>query len=118
VSKFDAGRAMTAEGCPEPEHHPACLEEDDLLVRLLGAAPAQSLIEGAGPGEVSHTERDEADSLLHGSLRLRRQNGRRQLRAQFLEHALEDAGERREGVNQVLERVDGHLELERQAEFG
>jgi hypothetical protein len=44
MCEFYAGRAVAPELRPEPQDHAACLEEADLLVRLLCAVPAHRLI--------------------------------------------------------------------------
>jgi hypothetical protein len=64
VGQFDAGRSMTAERCPQTQHHPASLKEADLVVWLVGAAPTQRLVEPAGAAEVGDAEGHEADALL------------------------------------------------------
>jgi hypothetical protein len=48
VGELDAGRAVTAERCPQPEDHAAGLEEAHLVVELLRAAPAHRLVEQSG----------------------------------------------------------------------
>src|ERR1700722_19980358 len=65
VGEFDAGCSMAAESGPQAEHHPSGLEEAHLVVRLLRPAPAERLIEGAGPGEVVNSEGHETDALIH-----------------------------------------------------
>src|SRR6266852_429923 len=66
VRQFDPGRAVTAERGPQAEDHSACLEKRDLVVRLLGAAPAEGLVEGSGAGEIRHAKGHHADPLFHG----------------------------------------------------
>ena len=66
MGELDARRAVAAERGPEAEGHPAGLEEADLVVGLLGAAPAERLVEGAGAGEVGHAEGHQTDALVHG----------------------------------------------------
>jgi hypothetical protein len=66
VGEFDARRAVATERGPQAEHHPAGLEEADFVVGLLGAGPAERLIEPAGPGEIGDAEGHQADALIHG----------------------------------------------------
>ena len=56
---------MTAKRSPQAEDHSAGLEERDLVVGLLGAAPPERLVKGPGAGEVPHSEGHETDPLFH-----------------------------------------------------
>jgi hypothetical protein len=55
---------MAAERGPEPEDNATSLEEADLLVRLLCAAPAHRLIKGSGPGQIGDAKGYQTDALL------------------------------------------------------
>jgi hypothetical protein len=55
------GELVTA---PQDQTQTSRLEEDRLLELL--ALPAQGLVEGPGAGQVTDTERDQADALFHG----------------------------------------------------
>jgi hypothetical protein len=50
MCEFYAGHAVAPELRPEPQDHAACLEEADLLVRLLCAVPAHRLIKRSACG--------------------------------------------------------------------
>jgi GrpB-like predicted nucleotidyltransferase (UPF0157 family) len=65
VGQFDAWRTVAAECGPKTEDHAARLKEADLVIWLLRPAPAESLVERTGSGQVSDTERDQADPLIH-----------------------------------------------------
>src|SRR5580704_2975129 len=65
VGEFDAGCTMSAESSPKAKHHSSGLEETDLVVGLLGTAPAERLVEGAGAGQVVDSEGHETDALVH-----------------------------------------------------
>jgi hypothetical protein len=56
---------MSAKRCPQPENHPAGLEEHDLIVGLQGTAPTESLVERSGPRQVLYTQGNKADPLFH-----------------------------------------------------
>jgi hypothetical protein len=64
VGELDPWCAVTAELGPQAEHHAASLEEADVVIWLLGARPAERLVERAGAGEVSYPKRDKTDPLL------------------------------------------------------
>src|SRR5947209_6183137 len=66
VGELEAGGWLAAELGPEAEDHAAGLEEDDLVVGLVGAGPAEGFVERAGAAEVGGAEGDQADALLHG----------------------------------------------------
>src|SRR6266571_1538470 len=68
VGELDPGSAVTPERRPQAEDHPAGLEEADLIIGLLGAAPAERLVERPGPGKVGDTERHQADALIHAEI--------------------------------------------------
>ena len=65
VCQFDPGGPVTTEGGPQAEHHSTGLVERDLVVRLLGAAPAERLVEGARACQVPDSERHHTDALFH-----------------------------------------------------
>src|SRR5688500_18152847 len=65
LREFDTGCAVAPERSPEPPHHATSLEEADLLVRLLCAAPAHRLIKGSGPGQIADAKGYQTDALLH-----------------------------------------------------
>src|SRR5687768_238596 len=65
LREFDTGCAVAPERGPEPQDHATSLEEADLLVRLLCAAPAHRLIKGSGPGQIADAEGYQTDALLH-----------------------------------------------------
>jgi SAM-dependent methyltransferase len=65
VRQLDPRCAMTPESRPESEHHPAGLEEADLVIGLLSTSPSQRLVEPTGPGQIVNAESDKADTLLH-----------------------------------------------------
>src|SRR6186997_1300201 len=50
---------------PEPDDHPARLEEDDVVVGLRAGRPAERFVERARPLEIGHAEGDEREALLH-----------------------------------------------------
>jgi len=52
---------------PQRQHHVAGLKEDDVVVGLGAARPAQGLVETARAGQVAHAEGDHADSLSHAT---------------------------------------------------
>lgn len=56
---------MTAERRPQTEDHPGRLEEADLVVRLLRAAPAKRLVQRAGSEEICYAKGHQAYPLLH-----------------------------------------------------
>jgi hypothetical protein len=56
---------MASQRRPQPEDHSARLEEGDLIVRLLGAAPTERLVERQSATEIADAERDETDPLFH-----------------------------------------------------
>jgi hypothetical protein len=66
VRQLDCWCAVPAECGPQAEHHSAGLEEDHLVVWLLGARPSERLVEGASAGEVFYAKGYEADPLFHG----------------------------------------------------
>src|SRR5688500_6036315 len=65
LREFDTGCALAPERSPEPQDHATSLEEADLLVRLLCAAPAHRLIKGSGPGQIADAKGYQTDALLH-----------------------------------------------------
>jgi hypothetical protein len=65
LREFDTGCAVAPERGPEPQDHATSLEEADLLVRLLCAAPAHRLIQGSGPGQIADANGYQTDALLH-----------------------------------------------------
>jgi len=71
VRQLDARCSVPAESCPEPEHHPARLEEADLSIWLLSAAPTERLVEPASPRQIGDAQGHEAYALLH-SMRIPR----------------------------------------------
>jgi len=56
---------MAPERRPEAEDHSAGLKEGDLIVGLLGAPPAERLVEGSGARKILHAEGHQADPLFH-----------------------------------------------------
>jgi len=56
VRELDSGGAVAAERGPQSEDHPSGLEEANLVVGLLGPAPAERLVKGAGPRELGDVE--------------------------------------------------------------
>src|SRR2546425_8182943 len=65
MCQFDPGRPVTTEGGPQAEHHSPCLVEGDLVVGLLGAAPAECLVERTLARQVAYSERHHTDALFH-----------------------------------------------------
>src|SRR6266487_2636191 len=65
VSQLDPRGAVTTERGPQAEDHPAGLEEADVVVRLLRAAPAELLVERPCARQVGDAESHETDALLH-----------------------------------------------------
>src|SRR5688500_8173538 len=65
LREFDTGCAVAPERSPEPQDHATSLEEADLLVRLLCAAPPHRLIKGSGPGQIADAKGYQTDALLH-----------------------------------------------------
>src|SRR5688500_14423555 len=65
LREFDTGCALAPERSPEPQDHATSLEEADLPVRLLCAAPAHRLIKGSGPGQIADAKGYQTDALLH-----------------------------------------------------
>jgi hypothetical protein len=65
VGEFDAGSSVTAERCPQSEHHAPGLKEADLIVGLLCVVPAEGLVERTGSAKIGDAKRDKADALIH-----------------------------------------------------
>lgn len=65
VGELDPRRAVSAERGPEGEHHSSRLEETDLIIRLLGSTPPESLIEGARRVQILDAEGHDTDALIH-----------------------------------------------------
>src|SRR3984893_6197797 len=59
VGEIDATCTMYAESSTKAKHHSSGLEETDLVVGLLGTAPAERFVEGAGAGQVVDSEGHE-----------------------------------------------------------
>jgi hypothetical protein len=59
------GRPVAPERSPQAEDHPTRLEEHDLVVGLLRAAPPQRLIKCSSADEVGDSKSHKADPLLH-----------------------------------------------------
>src|SRR6185369_5632184 len=62
-------RAVVGElvAAPQRNDHPARPEEDHVVIGFGAGGPAESLVEGARPGQIRDPERDQAYTLLHGS---------------------------------------------------
>src|ERR671916_2338280 len=73
---LDAAVLREARAVPERHHEPTGLEEDDVVVRCRPRGPAERLVERACSGQIAHSERDEADALLHGGSLPGRSRGR------------------------------------------
>jgi hypothetical protein len=57
--------AVAAERGPQSEDHSSGLEEADLVIGLLGARPAERLVERSSPAEVGDAQGDQTDALFH-----------------------------------------------------
>ena len=65
MRELDPRRPAASERGPQSEDHPASLEEHDLVIGLLRAAPSKGLIERPGAGEIFDPKRHQTDALLH-----------------------------------------------------
>ncbi|MDX6669244.1 MAG: hypothetical protein QOK04_2624 [Solirubrobacteraceae bacterium] len=65
MGELDPGRAVTAQRCPEREHHSGGLAEADLVIGLVSPRPAESLVELPDAGKILDAERHQADALFH-----------------------------------------------------
>jgi hypothetical protein len=68
VGGLDPESAVTAERRPQAEDHPAGLEEADLIIGLLGAAPAERLVERPGSVKIGDAKRHQADALIYAEI--------------------------------------------------